>query len=166
MSETLYNIAVSNLGCTKKLLQLLGDDPRELNICGYHIQQAAELCLKFILEESGIEYPKTHEIEVLLTHVEQQTSFMFEDYELEERLQLFAGTLTSWEAKTRYIKDWFLELKSVCTGFRLVSSLLHVTAEWSGQEIIELEIPTNVIAMLKPKKTNPSRQLSLDGDHI
>lgn len=164
MSETLYNIAVSNLGCTKKLLQLLGDDPRESNICGYHIQQA-ELCLKFILEESGLEYPKTHGIESLLLQVERQTLFMFEDYELEERLQLFAGNLTSWEAKTCYIKDWFLELKAVCTGFHLVSSLLRVTAEWSGQEVVELEIPANVTVMLKLGKTKPSRRLSLDGDN-
>lgn len=164
MSETLYSIAQANMRGATRLLQLLGDDPRDLNICGYHIQQAAELGLKFVLEEQGIDYPKTHSIVELLTKVESTLPMPIFECDLQERLELFAGTLTTWEAQTRYVKDWFVELKAVCTGYRLVAVMLDSIADWSGYGKERFILPSVIEDRLKASRT-AVKDLNLGGDN-
>lgn len=41
MTEALFSIARANMCTACKLYCVLGDDPRELNMIGYHLQQAA-----------------------------------------------------------------------------------------------------------------------------
>lgn len=134
MKETLFSIARANMSAACKLYCVMGDDPREMNIIGYHLQQAAELSLKFILEECGIDYPKTHDIQQLFSSVRAlDISSEILSTEIMTNLFMFAGTLTSWEASTRYIKNWFLELDLIRMGQKIINELMRQTAEWSGE---------------------------------
>lgn len=53
MNETLFDIALFNLRAAYKDLVYLGDDPRELNRCGYTLQQGLEIALKYIRKRWG-----------------------------------------------------------------------------------------------------------------
>lgn len=80
-----------------------------LNLTGYLLQQTLEIYLKHHLEVNGIRYPKTHDIVVLI-------NMLPDDIELDEHLVLFAGTITTWESKTWYIKIIFLKRKILRLG--------------------------------------------------
>lgn len=51
--------------------------------------------------------------------------------ELDEHLVLFAGTITTWESKTWYIKNYFLEKKNLETGLKLIAPLFGET--WDSE---------------------------------
>ena len=63
-----------------------------------------ELALKHHLELSGIDYPRTHDIDSLLTLCEAG---------LFSEIEPWAGTITAMESKTRYIKNYRLSLRKV-----------------------------------------------------
>lgn len=132
MSETLFNIARANMSAAYRLLKTLTDDPRDLNIIGYHLQQAVEIALKYVLESAGDDYPKSHAIATLYIRVEEiGSSGIFSDT-VWESLYVQSETFTIWEAQTRYIKDWFVELGKIERGFYLVNDLLEELSSWSG----------------------------------
>ena len=124
--ETLYDRAKSNYKFACKNFEFKTDDEFRLNLVGYLLQQAIELHLKHLLELNGIRYPKTHNIEellyVLLEEVEGGREY-FLPSDL-NTLELFAGTITSWESKTRYIKNFFVEERQIKKGISLIGSIL------------------------------------------
>ena len=70
--DTLLDLAKSNLSSAKLLYRFKDDDEIRLNTVGYLLQQAIELALKHHLETSGVEYPKTHDIDSLLALCEEE----------------------------------------------------------------------------------------------
>ena len=122
--ETLLDRAHALFGAAKMNYSHIEIDDIYLNLTGYLLQQTQEIYLKHHLEVNGIRYPKTHDIVVLI-------NMLPDDIELDERLVLFAGTITTWESKTRYIKNYFLEKKNLETGLKLIAPLFGET--WDSE---------------------------------
>ena len=122
--ETLLDRAHALFGAAKMNYSHIEIDDIYLNLTGYLLQQTLEIYLKHHLEVNGIRYPKTRDIVVLI-------NMLPDDIELDERLALFAGTITTWESKTRYIKNYFLEKKSLETGLKLIAPLFGET--WDSE---------------------------------
>ena len=66
MSETLLDKAVHNYNVAIMIYNSMEGDESYLNYVGYHLQQTLELAMKYLLEENGIIYPKTHDIDQLI----------------------------------------------------------------------------------------------------
>lgn len=125
--ETLLDRAFSNFKAAKMNWKAVGQDDFFINLTGYLLQQSLELYLKHYLEINGIRYPYTHDIGTLI-------DLLPESFEIDERLQLYAGTITSWESKTRYIKNYFLEKKNVQRGFELIEPLFVENSDLSNMQ--------------------------------
>lgn len=133
MGESLHDRAVRNFNFACNTLNHLTGDDFEINMVGYHLQQAVELALKHELEMNGISYPRTHSIDVLLNAI--PAGVLTND--LYDRLYLAAGTLTVMESQTRYIKDYFLSIKQVELVKPLVEEVLNSTARCGATENIK-----------------------------
>lgn len=101
MSETLLDRAKANYMMAEKNFKFINEDDVYLNLTGYLLQQATELAAKHMLEMEGFRYPKVHDIRDLLDR------FDWEDTRVKNLLNM-SDTITSWESKTRYIKDFRL----------------------------------------------------------
>ena len=78
------------------------NDEGLLDICGYHIQQAVEKTLKYILHDmNGVDDTtrrfRTHDIVSLIVMVESETAVVIPD-----AIKQIAVLLTQWEVTTRY----------------------------------------------------------------
>ena len=108
-AQTLYGKAVANLR-TSQLVYDYGDgDEDQLNIAGYHLQQAVELAMKYLLEQNGIEFPKTHDIDQLIRIARTNDIDLY----VSEYLDDHAEMLSLWEAKSRYILGYAIEARKV-----------------------------------------------------
>lgn len=72
--RTYLDIAKENLLLAKNIYETF-DDEVMLNYAGYHLQQAVELTLKYILFINGIDFPKGHSINQLVSVFEQNDLF-------------------------------------------------------------------------------------------
>lgn len=119
MSETLLDRAKSNYSMARKNFQFIGEDDIYLNLTGYLLQQAVELALKHILETNAIRYPRTHDIYTLVDLLPSSVKDMAAE------IKSHADTITSWESKTRYIKDFRLSESILSEGFDIVDKFLN-----------------------------------------
>lgn len=122
-NETLQDKAIVNLNAAQDLLKLKdsGDDTY-INFIGYHLQQSIELFLKHYLETECGEFPFSHDIDVLLdTLLENETSI-----KLSEDFVDFASIFTTWEAKTRYVKNYRLARRTVLKDMKLLEELFSM----------------------------------------
>lgn len=118
MSETLLDRAKSNYRMAEKNFQFIHEDDMYLNLTGYLLQQSVELALKHILEVNAIRYPRTHDIFTLIDLLPDSSKpIAAEVYDK-------ADTITSWESKTRYIKNFRLSEQILTEGFSLVKKFL------------------------------------------
>ena len=83
------------------------NDELYLDICCYHIQQAIEKLLKCSIELRGERYPFTHAITPLYDF------YVKSGWEELELLELMAGTITDWEASSRYKESFFATAKQL-----------------------------------------------------
>lgn len=112
-NETLLDKAIQNLNCAKILYSSeLTLDEAYLNYVGYHLQQAVELSIKYMLEMNGIEYSKTHDIEQLIQLAKINDVKLYVTDYIDDKAEMFS----SWEAKTRYIMNYKLEKRKVSTA--------------------------------------------------
>jgi len=112
MNETknLFDKALTNFDCAKLIRKNINDENEEmLNLVGYHLEQAVELSLKFSLEMNGVEYPNTHRIEDLIRIAKNNEV----DLHINEYIKEHDALLTSWEANTRYIIGYLVELEKI-----------------------------------------------------
>lgn len=122
MEETLYDKATHNLKIAELIIKEATDDEAYLNYAGYHLQQAVELSIKFVLEENGIEYPYTHDItQLIYACKENNVSDGFTDY-VDEHSEMF----TIWESKTRYVTNYNLEAEKVKRAAKEVEAQLEL----------------------------------------
>lgn len=89
-----------------------------LNLTGYLLQQTTEFAIKHILEINAVRYPETHDIAELVRLIPASVSIDTNS------LLMMAGTITLWESKTRYIKNYFLEDKHIHIGFDVIEAFL------------------------------------------
>lgn len=105
----LSDIALDNYAVAREIFAVFGDDEGKLNLAGYHLQQSVELYLKDFLESNGIEYRRSHSIEMLLAQCREAGVYP-DGYEyLNDKSEMF----TAWESNTRYIKDYFVQKEKV-----------------------------------------------------
>ena len=115
--ETLLDKAIQNLNCAEIIYNSeLIHDEAYLNYVGYHLQQAVELSLKHMLEMNGVEAIRTHEIEQIIQLAKERNVDLMLTKFIYERAEMF----TSWEAKTRYIKNYKLEHNKVAEAIKEV----------------------------------------------
>jgi len=119
MSDTLLKMAWIQYHSAEIVYEHRLEDDLYLNVAGYHLQQAVELALKHILELAGIRYPKTHSISELLAMIPETIQIS------RSVLITLQDTLTSWEAKTRYIKNYRAEESSLARSFKVIETLLN-----------------------------------------
>lgn len=114
--RTLFDKAVSNYNTALILKRFMGEDEAQLNAAAYHLQQAIELALKYLLEMDGVEYPKTHDIEQLI----RLAAANGVDLRLPEYIEDHAEMFSQWEAKTRYIVGYLVEEKKITKAIRAI----------------------------------------------
>lgn len=114
MIETYLDRAKSNLKAAKYNIKSKSDDEFFLNLSGYLTQQSLEFALKYVLQMYGIEYQRTHNINMLLKQLPNELAYLAEPYEF------IGDTLTNWEANSRYVMNYFLERKKIVKVISIV----------------------------------------------
>lgn len=94
------------------------NDEMYLDVCCYHTQQAIEKLLKCSIELKGVNYEFTHSITKLYS---QYVSAGWDEIEI---LELMAGTITDWEASSRYKESFVATVKQLNTAKGLYNELL------------------------------------------
>ncbi|MEI3376347.1 MAG: HEPN domain-containing protein [Coriobacteriales bacterium] len=130
-AQTLYDKAAANLRSAQIIFAHVDDDEEQLNVIGYHLQQALELLLKYLLEQNGIEYPKTHDIEQLIYLGNEAKAELYLTEYLEDHAEMFS----QWEAKSRYVIGYAIEARKVERALREVDEYLTIVAERETEEI-------------------------------
>lgn len=130
--QTLYDKAASNLRTARLVFDNREDDDAQLNYVGFHLQQALELALKYLLEQSGIEYPKTHDIDQLIRLAnESEVNLGLSEY-LEDHAEMFS----QWEAKSRYVIGYSIEQRKIERALEEIDEYL---ANIAAREVAALE---------------------------
>ncbi|WP_251212691.1 HEPN domain-containing protein [Adlercreutzia murintestinalis] len=124
-ATTLYGKAAANFKSAKLLLDNANGDEEQLNLAGYHLQQALELTLKYLLEQDGIEYPKTHDIDQLIRIGNESRV----DLQLSEYLIDHAEMFSLWEAKARYILGYAIEARKLERALSEIDDYLAAVAD-------------------------------------
>ena len=94
------------------------NDEMYLDVCCYHTQQAIEKLLKCSIELKGVNYEFIHSITKLYS---QYVSAGWDEIEI---LELMAGTITDWEASSRYKESFVATVKQLNTAKGLYDELL------------------------------------------
>ena len=94
-------------------------------MAGFHLQQAVEQAMKYLLEQDGVEYPKTHDIDQLLRigH-ESEVNMHASDY-IEDHAEMFS----QWEAKARYVMGYAIEKRKLDRALQEVDDYLAAIAK-------------------------------------
>lgn len=114
-------------------LKIEGDNdiPGWIDGCCYHLQQGIEKLLKFMINTLGGRFDRTHDIgRLYLTY----TSLGGE--ELTE-LTLFSGTLTMWEACSRYDNDFTATQDEIDIAKRIYCKLESIAVQCNSFDPIE-----------------------------
>ena len=119
-NETLLDIAIRNYRIALTILRYCADDEGNLNIAGYHLQQATELCIKHYLEINGVRYLHTHSIEDLLDECERSGVAIH----CTDTFYDFSPAITKWGSNTRYIKNYRLSLRQIQRGLQLIKDFM------------------------------------------
>lgn len=124
-AKTLYEKSVANYKSARLLFENAIGDEEQLNFAGYHLQQAIELAIKYLLEQDGVEYPKTHDIDQLIRIAKDNDVELY----MSEYLEDHAEMLSMWEAKARYVLDYAIESKKIERALAEVDEYLATVAE-------------------------------------
>lgn len=134
-ASTLYDKAAANFRCATAILAAADGDEEQLNMAGYHLQQALELTLKYLLEQYGVEYPKTHDIDQLIRLGNENGA----ELHLTEYVEDHAEMFSQWEVKSRYVIGYAIEAKKVSRALDEVDEYLAVVAQAENETIGKLE---------------------------
>lgn len=125
MAETLLDKAITNYNVALTLYDSMGDDEAFLNAIGYHLQQSVEMAVKYLLDDNGIKFPWTHDIDQLIIVANKNNvDLMMPDY-ISDHSEMFS----LWESKTRYVLDYHLEASKVEKALHGVNDYLNIVIE-------------------------------------
>lgn len=113
MQKTLINRAFADI----RISTMLSDstDEYDLDVSAYHTQQAIEKALKYYLEQSGISYPKSHNIELL--------SELCADQMVVDILDGKEWAITAWEAGSRYAGNFKVAKNQLEAALKIAKEL-------------------------------------------
>ena len=103
---------------SKNIVRYELSDEVQLDIAAYHVQQAVEKTLKFMLAEQGIAYKKTHSILTLLDQMDS-ANIAYPDW-----LYHNAETLTGYAEETRYSDNLVATKRKLIELVGLVDALI------------------------------------------
>lgn len=122
-NETLFDKAKQNLKVAESIYSTIAiNDEAYLNYVGYHIQQALELSIKYMLEMNGVNYPKTHDIDQLIRLASINNVELYLNEYIDDHSEMFS----LWEARTRYILNYRLEKRKIERSLTETKSYLDV----------------------------------------
>ena len=122
-NETLFDKAKQNLKVAESIYSTIAiNDEAYLNYVGYHIQQALELSIKYMLEMNGVNYPKTHDIDQLIRLANINNVELYLNEYIDDHSEMFS----LWEARTRYILNYRLEKRKIERSLTGTKSYLDV----------------------------------------
>lgn len=122
-NETLFDKAKQNLKVAESIYSTIAiNDEAYLNYVGYHIQQALELSIKYMLEMNGVNYPKTHDIDQLIRLANINNVDLYLNEYIDDHSEMFS----LWEARTRYILNYRLEKRKIERSLMETKSYLDV----------------------------------------
>ncbi len=130
--KTMLDLALTDYNAAVILFNNLknASDESLINMASYHIEQAVEKTIKFLIENDGYEYPRTHNIETLISFADENgVDLMLNDYIIDH-----AEMFSSWEAKTRYLLDYLVDIKKVETAIDEVDQYLDTVMESISKE--------------------------------
>lgn len=131
MGETLRDRSKRNLSAAIFNYSNICEDDFYLNVAGYLLQQSVELFLKHNLEINGVPYIYTHNITKLLDQVLEENIKLNISSDTFEQLYDMSETFTSWESKTRCIRDYFLTRRKLDRALDLVKRIFNEDDESS-----------------------------------
>ena len=108
-AQTLFGKAVANLRTALLVFDHCDGDEDQLNIAGYHLQQAVELAMKYLLEQNGVEFPKTHDIDQLIRIAHANDIDLYVSAYLDDHAEM----LSLWETKSRYVLGYAIESRKI-----------------------------------------------------
>lgn len=122
-NETLFDKAKQNLKVAESIYSTIAiNDEAYLDYVGYHIQQALELSIKYMLEMNGVNYPKTHDIDQLIRLANINNVELYLNEYIDDHSEMFS----LWEARTRYILNNRLEKRKIERSLSETKSYLDV----------------------------------------
>ena len=122
-NETLFDKAKQNLKVAESIYSTIAiNDEAYLDYVGYHIQQALELSIKYMLEMNGVNYPKTHDIDQLIRLANINNVKLYLNEYIDDHSEMFS----LWEARTRYILNYRLEKRKIERSLTETKSYLDV----------------------------------------
>ena len=122
-NETLFDKAKQNLRVAESIYSTIAiNDEAYLNYVGYHIQQALELSIKYMLEMNGVNYPKTHDIDQLIRLANINNVDLYLNEYIDDHSEMFS----LWEARTRYILNYRLEKRKIERSLTETKSYLDI----------------------------------------
>lgn len=122
-NETLFDKAKQNLKVAESIYSTIAiNDEAYLNYVGYHIQQALELSIKYMLEMNGVNYSKTHDIDQLIRLANINNVDLYLNEYIDDHSEMFS----LWEARTRYILNYRLEKRKIERSLTETKSYLDI----------------------------------------
>ena len=159
MTKTLLDKAYGNLAVAGNLFPQIHDE-RQFAYVGYLIQQGVEVLIKYILEQNGREYPKTHNIRRLIQLAESHdVDLLLPDY-----IEDHAEMLTEWEAMSRYESDFAPYAKRVAQSYKeALEYFSHVSQIFKHEVFPDFpKIPQDVLDFVFPPESDLSKK-NIDG---
>ncbi len=111
----------------------------------FDTQQAMEFLLKGILLGYGVKFESTHNIDYLITLLDDKTTFTFTKH---DDLMLLATTITSWEEGSRYGKGIKTSVNTVRRIHNIYNNILETFIKI--QETNQLTIANEINDTQKP----------------
>lgn len=122
-NETLFNRAKQNLKVAESIYSAIAiNDEAYLNYVGYHIQQALELSIKYMLEMNGVNYPKNHNIVQLIRLANINNVELYLNEYIDDHSEMFS----LWAARTHYIPNYRIEKRKIERSLTETKSYLDV----------------------------------------
>lgn len=122
-NETLFDKAKQNLKVAESIYSAIAiNDEAYLNYVGYHIQQALELSIKYMLEMNGVNYPKNHNIDQLIRLANINNVALYLNEYIDDHSEMFS----LWEARTHYIPNYRIEKRKIERSLTETKSYLDV----------------------------------------
>lgn len=134
-ARTFYDKAAANLRCSRILLEYGEGEEGQIAAAAFHLQQAAELALKHLLRQNGVDYPQTQNIDQLIRLGRDAGVQLY----LTEYLEDHAEMLYRWEAQWESILDYTIEVGAVEWALSEIEDYLVDVAAQETAAIAALE---------------------------
>lgn len=125
IANSYYEKALVNFKTAKIVFMIASSDEEQLNIAGYHLQQAVELAIKHILMGNGVPLQKTHDIDQLIRVAENYKVDLYLTEYIKEKAEVFS----LWESKTRYALGYALEAKKIETAIEEIGKYFEILSK-------------------------------------